>query len=316
MVAKHLNDQSTLAYVLVTPVKDEEDNLPTLTESILNQTLKPVVWFIVDDGSKDRSTQIIEQAASAHSWIRFIRADTNRVYDIGEHYASVCIIGFRQALSYCEQNNLNFKYIALSDADMIYPEDYFAKCISFLESNKQVGIVSGKVLVRDKSGNIYEESRVQLGDGRPYGTGRVWSKEAFMDTGGYIETKSPDTVSNVKAILRGWKIRQLPNLIYYQTRDTGGKMGLWDGYFNKGQRAYYLNVNPLGILNGIVAMIFISREKHSATKSLAFLSGYWKSFIRRKQQLEDGEVKRYIGSYKRIMKNYWLFLKGLRKGKR
>jgi len=315
MVAEYLNDQSTIAYILVTPVKDEEDNLPTLIESIVNQTLRPVVWFIVDDGSRDHSAQIIEQAASAHSWIRFVRAGTDRAYDIGEHYASVCIIGFRQAFCYCEQNNLSFKYIALSDADMIYPEDYFAKCISFLESNKGVGIVSGKLLVSDKSGNSYEEAKVQLGDGQPRGTGRVWRREAFMDTGGYIRAKAPDTVSNIKAILRGWKIRRLANLRYYQTRDTGAKMGLWDGYFNKGQAAYYLNVNPLGMLNAIVVMIFVSRERRSAIKSLAFLYGYCKSLFVRAPRLEDDEVKRYFGSYSRIFRNYRLFLKGLGKKK-
>lgn len=170
-------------YILITPAKNEEDNLPTLIESIVNQTLRPVVWFIVDDGSKDYSTQIIEQAASKHSWIRFMRLDTNRAYDLGKYYASVCIIGFRQALFYCEQNNLKFEYIALSDANMVYREDYFAKCIDFLRNNRQFGIVSGKILVKDNEGNIYGESRIQLGDGEPFGTGSIWRKETFADTG-------------------------------------------------------------------------------------------------------------------------------------
>lgn len=313
MLTQRSSNQGKFVYILVTPVKNEEDNLPNLIQSIVSQSVQPTAWFMVDDGSEDRSSQIVSQAVSAHPWIHLVRLDTNRVYDIGEHYASVCIVGFGHALTYCEQNNLKFEHIALSDADMIYPEDYFAKCIHFLRDNKQFGIVSGRILIRDKGGHVYEEDRIQLGHGEPCGTGRVWRKETFADTGGYIVAKSPDTVSNVKALLRGWKIKQLANVICYQSRDTGGKTGLWSGYFDRGGRAYYLNMNPLSIFNAIVDMMFISRPKKPIIKSLALLSGYCKSFFRREQRLEDDEVKNYLGSYRRVVKHYWLFLKGLNK---
>ena len=299
------------SYILVTPVKDEEDNLPVLIESIVSQNLRPTAWFIVDDASEDRSSQIINEASSEHSGIHSLKLDVKHAYDIGEHYAFVCAKGFDYALDYCEQNNIHFEYIALSDADMIYPEDYFAKCINFLHDNRQFGIVSGRVLIKDKIGDIYEEDRIRLGDGQPYGTGRVWRKKAFVDTGGYLVAKSPDTVSNVKALLGGWKIKRLLDIACYQTRDTGGKNGLWSGYFNKGKRSYYLNVNPLSVLNVPIGLILISREKNSMTKSLAFFCGYFQSFIRREDQIENDEVKRYIGSYKRVIRHYWLFLKGL-----
>lgn len=144
-------NQNRLAYILITPVKDEENNLPGLIQSIVNQELKPIAWFIVDDGSQDRSFQIINQAALEYGWIHLIQNDSSSNYDIGKHYAYVCIQGFKQALKYCKQNNLKPEYIALSDADMIYPRDYFAKCISFLNKNPQYGIVSGNILIKESN---------------------------------------------------------------------------------------------------------------------------------------------------------------------
>ena len=72
-------------------------------------------------------------------------------------------------------------------------------------------------------------------------------------------------------------------------------------------------MTPLGIFDAVVDIMFISRQKSRVIKSLALLSGYSKSFFRRAERLDDDEVKRYYGSYKRVIKNYWLFLKGLRK---
>ncbi|MFO7772803.1 MAG: glycosyltransferase family 2 protein [Dehalococcoidia bacterium] len=313
MVAERLRNEGESAYILVTALKNEEANLPALIRSVANQTLRPAVWCIVDDGSTDRSADIISDAALEHPWIHMVKLHQDLAYDIGKHYASVCITGFDHALAYCEQNNLEFDYIALSDADMVYPEDYFAKCIDFLRENLEFGIVSGSILVQEKGGGTYKESRLELGDGRPRGTGRVWRKEAFIDTGGYIMAKSPDTVSNVKALLRGWRIKQLSEITCYQTRDTGGKSGLWRGYFHRGERSYYLSMTPLSILNAIVDMMLISRPKGRLTRSLALFLGYCKSFLRREEKLDDDEIKVYFGSYRRIAGNYWLFLRALTK---
>ena len=175
-----------LRYILITPAKDEEDNLPTLIQSIVNQSLQPIAWFIVDDGSEDRTSQIVSQASSEHLWIHSVRLDTKHTYDLGKHYAAVCIIGFNQAISYCEQNDLEFSYIALSDADMVYPINYFEKCIGFLHNNSMYGIVSGNLLNKGEQDESYVRNNIRLGEGKPPGTGRVWRKESFVDTGGYL----------------------------------------------------------------------------------------------------------------------------------
>ena len=309
-------DAKEFTYILVTPAKNEEDNLPELIQSMVKQNVKPVAWFIVDDGSDDGTYQIIRKATSEYSWIHNLKIETKSAYDIEEHYAFVCREGFKYALNYCEENNIGFEYIALSDADMMYPKNYFYQLLLFLSNNSDFGIVSGKILIMSQSGDIYKEGKTYIDIDQPRGSGRVWRKETFEQTNGYILAKSPDSVSNIMTLLKGWKIKQLAHVECYQLRDTGGKIDLWSAYFSRGKRSHYLGANPLSVLNVLIDLILIYRQKNSMTKSLAYFSGYFRSFIWREDQIENEEVKRYIGSYKRVIRNYWLVLKGLAVRKR
>jgi glycosyltransferase involved in cell wall biosynthesis len=45
--------------VVVTPVKNESENLVNLSQIILRQTQRPNFWLIIDDGSTDDTPHII-----------------------------------------------------------------------------------------------------------------------------------------------------------------------------------------------------------------------------------------------------------------
>ncbi len=302
-----IND-GRFAYILITPAKDEEDNLPELIQSVANLSVKPVVWCIVDDGSDDNTHQIIHQATLEYPWILSLRLDRNNVYDL-DHVAFVYHQGFEHALDYCRKNGIEVKFIASSDADTIYPKDYFHQLITFLDNNSEFGIVSGKIIVKDKRGNIYEDNRIRIGDGHPYGTGRVWSREAFEGTNGCPLVKAWDSVSNIVALSKGWRIKMLADVECYQLRGIGEKVNSWAGSFTRGRTAYYLNHNFLGVFGSILNLMLISRQKDSMMKSLAYFYGYFLSFIRRDDKIENDHVRRYMGSYKRSLRNYWLVLK-------
>ncbi len=49
-------------YLIVTPVKNEEKDLPGLVESMASQSILPLIWIIMDDGSTDKSPQILQEA--------------------------------------------------------------------------------------------------------------------------------------------------------------------------------------------------------------------------------------------------------------
>jgi hypothetical protein len=192
---------------------------------------------------------------------------------------------------------------------MLYPDDYFLKVIEFLKANEEYGIVSGKILIKDKE-KIYEERTISIGEVYPRGTGRVWRRITFEQTNGYILTKSPDTVSNILASIKGWKLAQV-NVVCYQTRDTGAGENLWKGYFNQGDRSYYLGANPLSLINSFVDLVFLSRQKSAFLKSIAYACGYMSSYIRKKERIEILAVRYAIGSYSITFKHYKDFIRSI-----
>src|SRR5690242_14468774 len=59
-------------YVVITPVRDEEAYLRLTIESISNQTFRPSEYVVVNDGSKDKTGEIIEEYARQYSWIKAV----------------------------------------------------------------------------------------------------------------------------------------------------------------------------------------------------------------------------------------------------
>ena len=64
------------AYVLVSPCKDEARYIQKTLRSVARQTVRPVQWVIVDDGSHDDSMAIVAQYQSEMPFIKVIHRDT------------------------------------------------------------------------------------------------------------------------------------------------------------------------------------------------------------------------------------------------
>ena len=61
---------STLpSYVLVTPARNEAKFIELTLKSVVAQTVRPLKWVIVSDGSTDGTDDIVQKYVSRHSWI-------------------------------------------------------------------------------------------------------------------------------------------------------------------------------------------------------------------------------------------------------
>lgn len=271
-------------YLLVTPAKNEEQNLPEVSKSVIGQKLKPGLWIIVDDGSTDGTPLILENLQANCSWIQSIRLPP-RPRDITFHYSYVCKQGFDYALEYCRENNIKFDYIGLLDADTVLEENYFGKLLAEFEKDNSLGIVSGGIYY-DTDGKLSLEVTTKY---LPRGTGRIWKKECFLETGGYQVEPSPDSISNIKALLRGWRIMQYVDVVQIQKRKTSAANGLWNGYLKNGWMAYYLGKNPFVAL---INVLYFSVKPPYYT-GIAYCWGYFSSAIKREKKIQDPEIRAY-----------------------
>ena len=56
-------------YVVISPVRNEAQHLERTIESVVQQTVRPFRWLLVNDGSTDETSAIIERYASQYPWI-------------------------------------------------------------------------------------------------------------------------------------------------------------------------------------------------------------------------------------------------------
>lgn len=271
-------------YILITPAKNEDNNLPDVADSVIKQTIRPKLWVIVDDGSTDDTPIVIRNLKEKHNWILSLRLPP-RPRDITFNYSYVCKEGFDYAVEFCRQNGIDYEYIALLDADTVLEKNYFDRIIDEFEKDKKLGIASGGIYYNINGKLEWHKSFENL----PAGTGRVWRKDCFFDTKGYLVEPSPDSISNVKAVLHCWKIRQFKQIIAIQKRWTSSAEGLSKGYKINGKMAHYLNKHPLLVL---INTIYFATNRPYYT-SIAFLYGYLVTFFKRKEQIGDEEIKRY-----------------------
>jgi glycosyltransferase involved in cell wall biosynthesis len=273
-----------LSYILVTPAKTEEDNLPKLIQSVAEQTINPLVWVIVDDGSTDDTPGIIREAKEKYNWIQSVHLEEHP-RDLSKHYAYVCNVGFDFAIKYCKANNLQYDYIGLLDADMILGSELFDKLIKEFKKNPKLGIASGSVYYEVNNKLIIQNDR----DSLPLGGIRLWRRECFEETGGYLLSYSTDAVSNVLAKLRGWETRRFEEIRAVQTRRTSSAEGLWKGYKYHGESAYFRNYHPLFVLAKGLKLSFESPYYIG----IAYLYGYFSSVLRRMDKIDNNEVSDY-----------------------
>ena len=275
-------------YILVTPCKNEEESLPKLAESVVNQTIKPVLWVIVDDGSTDRTPEILGNITSKHSWIKSLRLN-EKPRDLGIHLSHVYRTGFDYAFNYCKENNLEYYYIGSVDADITFDGNYFESLMSEFEKNKNLGICSGHVgnIINNKI--IWSNFRKDI----PSGGARLWKKECFIDTGGYLLTCSPDSVSNVKAKIRGWDTKQFENIKIISTRAYASAEGQWKGYKKLGANNYFIGYTPTHVLLKGIKMLYNTDGYSKNGVGLAYIKGYFSEYIKGAPRIKDEEILDY-----------------------
>lgn len=106
------------------PVYNSERYLKESIESILNQTFKNFEFIIIDDGSTDKSIQIIKNYKDSRIVIIRHKKNKGLVKSLNE--------GIKKAKG---------KYVARMDADDISTKDRLYKQINYLENNKKTDLV-------------------------------------------------------------------------------------------------------------------------------------------------------------------------------
>ncbi len=281
-------------YILITPAKNEELFLPKVADSVINQTIKPLVWVIVDDGSTDGTPDIIKNLKCQYHWIKSIRLPPHP-WDITFHYSYVCKNGFDYVVQLCEKNSIKYNFIGLLDADTVLEKTFAEKLLLEFYKNKHLGIASGDTTYIQEGEICWNNIINNEPDKRlPSGSGRFWRKECFFETDGYLVEPAPDSISSVKAILKSWDIRRFGHIRAIQLRQASSGRGLWNGFWINGKIAYYLNKHPLLVLLG--SFFYLTQNPYYI--GFAYFCGYIQEWFKGSEKINDPEIRDYYWNKK------------------
>jgi glycosyltransferase involved in cell wall biosynthesis len=288
-----IKDQS---YILVTPVKNEGAFIPNLISSIKKQSIKPILWVIVDDGSTDETPQIIDTEAARTGWIEVVRLPLG-TRKRGQHYAYVCKQGFNYAVDKLH----DWDFIGLVDADMVLENKYFEMLMGKFGEIEELGIASGGIYYQGK----LEKRRLD----HAIGGCRLFRRQCFLDIEGYqiypSEYAEGDMIANTRAKLRDWKLCHFPDVKAIHQRPNLGVERAWKGGIFRANVMYYFDYHPL-LMIGAAASLLTQKPYYHA---FSFTLGYLKNLILRKEHIPDKEIRRFFRreKWKEIRRNPWIY---------
>lgn len=285
-------------YIVVTACKDEGNNLSNLIQSVVEQTVRPVLWVIIDDGSMDKTPEIIKEVVEKHNWIKSIRLNSSK-RDLGLHLANILNKGFDFAFDYCKKNRIEYGYLGNVDGDLTLEHTFFENLIKEFEKDPKLGIASGGT--KHIIGNRRVPANLQ--EDEPSGGHMLIRRECFEDCGGIPFSYATDSVLKAKAKIRGWSTKRFEENIAMEIRDVRSAEGYWKGFKHSGEESYYLNLHPIHVIVKSLRYSF----RRPWYMGIAYLIGYLSSYIRRGKQINDEEVKRYFRNKWKSMYKQRLF---------
>lgn len=272
-------------YLLVTACKNEAENLPDLIKSVIAQTIQPIVWVIVDDGSTDDTLKIANNASAKYNWIHILQLKEAK-RDLGLHYANVVKIGFDYAISICEENSIEYEYLGNLDGDLILEHTFYESLMNEFLKDSRLSIASGgtKHLIGAKI------KYAKASKDEPSGGHMLIRINFFKECKGIPLAYSIDSVLKAKARLQGWNCRRFDKIIATEIRDVNNAEGYLKGFTTKGVAHYYLNFHPLHVF--IKSIIFSFKRPYFV--GVIYFASYLNSFIHRTKQIEDPEIRNYF----------------------
>jgi len=228
---------SPLRCVLITPARNEEAFIAKTIQSMVSQTVRPIRWVIVNDGSTDRTGAIARHYEAVHDWIEVVdmperrdRSFAAKVHSFNAGYAKV--------------KTLDCEIIGNIDADISFESDHLEFVLQRFAEDPRLGV----------AGTVFEEegyrSEADSFEGQHHVPGQfqLFRRQCFEEIGGYVPHKAGgiDWIAVTTARMKGWRTRSFREKAFFHHRTLGtAERGRLRSLFSYGQKDYYLGGHPL-----------------------------------------------------------------------
>ena len=273
------HDQTKIA--LVTPLRNEVNNIDKLIQSIESQTVPIYYWLVVENGSDDGSKEKLNEISNLNNVKHFevinLELDNNE-YALGRKYSSIISTGFKEIEDRIGLRNLDF--LGILDSDIFPQENYYELLIKAFRADDKLGITSGLIKINNDKYDLASKSWVRGGC-------RLWRSSCFMQSG-YLVAPSADVISAIKAKALNWKVYPIQEAIAF-SRLVSTRVD----YAYYAHSAYYRGHTLMyALLRSVMLLI-----KGYPSKSFQYIKGFLLQYFSNAERIDDPIVKKYCKMY-------------------
>jgi biofilm PGA synthesis N-glycosyltransferase PgaC len=286
-----------LNYVLITPARNEAQFIELTIQSVVKQTVPPIKWVIVSDGSTDGTDEIVRKYANEHPWIELVRMPLRRE----RHFAGK-VHAFNAG--YARVQHLDYEVLGSLDADVSFDQDYFSYLLRKLAEDRTLGLVGTPF--KEGTNPTYDYRFVSIE--HVSGACQLFRRECFEQICGYVPVKGGciDHIAVISARMKGWKTRTFTEKVCLHHRQMGtAQNNVLMARFRNGRKDYVIGNHPMWEL---CRAAYQMTKKPMILGGLMLVSGYVWALIRRVERPVSPEL---VAFYRREqMQRLRRFFKG------
>jgi glycosyltransferase involved in cell wall biosynthesis len=271
-----------LRYVLITPARNEERFIERTIQSVTMQTVLPLKWVIVNDGSIDATAELVAKYAAECDWIELVELPKRR-----DRSFAAKVHAFNAGLQRIK--HLEYSVVGNLDADVSFEADYCELLMNRFREDENLGV----------AGTIFREegysSETDSFEGQNHVAGgcQFFRQECFEEIGGYTPNKAGgiDWIAVTTARMMGWKTRSFREQSFFHHRSLGtAERGRLKSAFSYGEKDYYLGGHPMWELFRVTYRL---TKRPYLLGGVALYSGYLWAFSRRMERPVSDELLRF-----------------------
>jgi len=273
-------------YVVVSPIRNEEEYFPLTIASMGAQTTKPLTWVLVDDGSSDRTGVLIDEVASQYPWVIAVHRNDRGSRQAGSGVIEAFYDGYARVA------DRHWDFIVKLDGDLSFGADYFESCLQEFQGDPNLGIAGGTCC------RVVDGRPVTEFEGEPTfhvrGPTKIYRRRCFDAIGGLIQAPGWDTVDQIKANMLGWKTLTFQHIYLVHHRPTGGAYGSWANWVKNGLANYITGYHPVFMACKCLKRSIVRPSPAGMKEGLGLWCGFMKGYVRRIPRVADPAIIRYL----------------------
>lgn len=268
-------------YVVISPVRNEGQHLDGAIQSIISQTVPPVEYVLVNDGSTDNTEEIARGYGASYPWIRVVNREDRGFRKTGAGVVEAFQTGF-QALSVED-----WDFVVKLDGDVRLGERYFEEMLTHFASTPRLGI-GGGYSYYDVEGRLVRE---WVTENHVRGAVKMYRRACFEEIGGLMPVLGWDVLDEIKARMAGWETKSFQTPFFVLERLTGSPVGLLRTRVRDGWFAWYRGSDPWYVLaRGVRRMV----NRPYLLGGMTIIASYWYYRLKRELQIPDPELRAFV----------------------